>query len=126
MISRINHSKRYRLTLGVLLSIVLVLAGLEAAAGHTAMSARMQMPTCDMGIACPDNNATSCLQGLSIAVPAVTPFSGDLHPQWTALPVQPTAAGSISDSGAVIFTEHTNRAVPSGPPLHLRFCAFLK
>ena len=126
MISRINHSKRYRLTLGVLLSIVLVLAGLEAVWGHAAMSMGMQMPTCNMGIACPDNNATSCLQGLSVAVPAVTPFSGDLHPQWTALPVIPAAAGSITDSGAVIFTEHTNRAVPSGPPLHLRFCSFLK
>ena len=126
MIARIIHSRRHRLLLGVLLSIVLVLAGLEAAAGHTKMSAGMQMPTCDMGIACPDSDATSCLQGLSIAVPAVTPLSGNLHPQWTALPVLPAAAGSRSDSGTVITTDHINRVVPSGPPLHLRFCSFLK
>jgi len=126
MISRIIHSKRYRLPLGMLLAIVLVLAGPEAAWGHAAMSVGMQMPTCNMDIACPDNNATSCLQGLSVAVPAVPPFNGDLHPQWTALPVLPAAASSVTDSDAVIFTEHTNRAVPSGPPLHLRFCSFLK
>jgi len=110
----------------VLLAIVLVLGNLEIAWGHAAMSASMQIPICEMVTTCPYNNTATCIQGHTIAIPAVTPLTGDLHPLWIALPVLPDAADLISDSGTVIFTKHFNRAVSSGPPLHLRFCSFLK
>lgn len=125
MIASLRNMHRYSRSFMTVFVLLFALGGLQAAwaCSHTAGMA--SMTDCNMGASCPENRAAECLVAHAQALPSMM-LIGEAHQTWVALPVN---AGifepSVSMSGAAPI-HATRTAVPTGPPIHLRFCSFLK
>lgn len=108
------------------LVLMFAFGSVQSAWGWTAGMHAMPMSNCDMGgTSCPYNNSASCAESHIPAVPAMT-VNAVHGPVWVALPATCNASVTAPEAVRTNASDSDCPDIPSGPPLHLRFCSFLK
>lgn len=108
------------------LVLMFAFGSVQSAWGWTVGAHTMPMPNCDMGGAsCPYNNSVTCAEAHIPVVPAMTVDAGN-GPVWVALPATCNASVTAPETLRSNAPDSDYPDIPSGPPLHLRFCSFLK
>lgn len=108
------------------LVLMFAFGSVQSAWAWTAGAHAMPMPNCDMGgTSCPYNNGVTCVEAHIPAVPAMTVNAGN-GPVWIALPATCNTPLIAPESVRSKSPDSDYPVISSGPPLHLRFCSFLK
>jgi len=123
--SLFRYLRRYARLIGAVLTFAFALGSAPASWACANAGQPLSMAHCHMGGSCPVNHAALCAGPAAAALPSLV-STPDIHPQWIALPppIQTYPAASVSVDTVPVGC--SGPVGPTGPPLHLRFCSFLK